>query len=324
MTRLVLGLCALLFAVPLLAGAAAAALLGGGLGSGFGDAGQQPPSPAAAREIPTGYQQLYAAAAATCPGLPWTVLAAVGKVETDHGQNPDWTSDAGAVGPMQFLPATFAAFAVDGDADGTRDINNPADAIYSAAHYLCASGARDGADITGALYAYNHDTSYVTRVLTQADVYTTRDPTTSTGLSVTGLSATAGPSDAALTAVDYATAQLGLPYLWGGDGPDYGEKGFDCSGLTRAAYAAAGIVIPRVAQAQFDAGPRLPPGTPLEIGDLVFYGPSDIDITHVGIYLGSGNMINAPRRGAPVRTETYIRPTYRGATRPAAAPTDLP
>ncbi|KPM50321.1 hypothetical protein ACG83_41010 [Frankia sp. R43] len=100
--------------------------------------------------------------------------------------------------------------------------------------------------------------------------------------------------------------------------PDYGENGFDCSGLTRAAYAAAGITIPRVAQDQFDAGPRLSPGTPLEIGDLVFYGTSEFDITHVGIYIGSGNMVNAPRRGAPVRTETYVRSSYRGATRPAA------
>ncbi|MCK9931099.1 bifunctional lytic transglycosylase/C40 family peptidase [Frankia sp. Mgl5] len=300
MSRLFAGLCALLLAVPLLAGATAAGLLGGGIG------GQTPrPSPSATADIPAGYQQLYRAAAATCPGLPWTVLAAVGKVETDHGQNPDWTSDAGAVGPMQFLAGTFTAYGVDGDGDGTADITNPADAIYSAANYLCASGARDGADISGALYAYNHDTSYVTRVLTQADLYTTPDPTSS------------GPSTAALTAVDYATAQIGLPYLWGGDGPDYGEKGFDCSGLSRAAYAAAGITIPRVAQDQFDAGPRLPPGTPLEIGDLVFYGTSTIDITHVGIYIGGGEMINAPRRGAPVRTETYVRPSYLGATRPA-------
>ncbi|ABW16065.1 NLP/P60 protein [Parafrankia sp. EAN1pec] len=308
MTRLVLGLCALLLAVPILAGGVAAGLLGGEAGGG------EPASAAAAAgEIPVDYQRLYVTAAATCPGLPWTVLAAVGKVETDHGQNPDWTSLAGAQGPMQFLPTTFAAYGVDGDADGSTDINNPADAVYSAAHYLCASGAQNGANIPGALYTYNHDNSYVTRVLTQADVYTTSDLTTSSG-----------PSDAALTAVDYATAQIGLPYLWGGDGPDYGEKGFDCSGLTRAAYAAAGVTIPRVAQAQFNAGPRLPPGAPLEIGDLVFYGPSDIDITHVGIYLGSGEMVNAPRRGAPVRTETYVRPSYRGATRPVPASAGFP
>lgn len=302
MSRLFAGLCALLFAVPLLAGGVAAGILGGA-----GEGGQQPlPSQAAAAGIPADYQQLYLIAAATCPGLPWTILAAVGKVETDHGQNPDWTSEAGAQGPMQFLPATFAAYGVDGDADGTSDINNPADAIYSAANYLCVSGARDGADIHGALFAYNHDQSYVARVLTQADAYTIPDLTSSSG-----------PSNAALTAVDYATAQIGLPYLWGGDGPDYGEEGFDCSGLTRAAYAAAGIAIPRVAQDQFNAGPHLPPGTPLEIGDLVFYGTSTIDITHVGIYIGGGEMINAPRRGAPVRTETYVRPSYLGATRPA-------
>ncbi|KPM50197.1 hypothetical protein ACG83_41670, partial [Frankia sp. R43] len=243
MGRLFAGLCALLLAVPLLAGATAAGILGGG---GGGGTSQPPPSPAAEHQIPAGYQRLYAAAAATCPGLSWSVLAAVGKVETDHGRNPDWTSDAGAQGPMQFEPATFAAYGVDGDADGTADINNPADAIYSAANYLCASGARDGANIPAALYTYNKDHSYVARVLTQADVY-----------AADGLSVDTGPSEAALTAVDYATAQLGLPYLWGGDGPQLTELpdgrvkvtgGFDCSGLTRAAYAAAGVNLPRTAQ----------------------------------------------------------------------------
>ena len=81
----------------------------------------------------------------TCHGLSWTVLAAIGQVESGHGSNAS-TSYAGAQGPMQFMPATFAAYAVDGDHDGDKDIMDPADAIFSAAHYLCANGAGHGAN----------------------------------------------------------------------------------------------------------------------------------------------------------------------------------
>nr|WP_308128343.1 C40 family peptidase [Frankia sp. CiP3] len=69
------------------------------------------------------------------------------------------------------------------------------------------------------------------------------------------------------TAVEFACAQVGKPYVWGGNG----DPGFDCSGLTHAAYAAAGIQIPRTAQTQYNAGPLLPAGTPLQTGDLVFF-----------------------------------------------------
>jgi cell wall-associated NlpC family hydrolase len=94
--------------------------------------------------------------------------------------------------------------------------------------------------------------------------------------------------------------------------------GFDCSGLTKAAYAAAGIDIPRTAQTQFNAGPRVPPGQPVAPGDLVFYGSSPSSVTHVGIAISSTQMINAPHRGAVVRIEPIERSTYLGATRPAA------
>ena len=98
---------------------------------------------ATAGGIPKSYLALYRPAAATCSGLPWPVLAAIGQVESGHGTNTG-PSSAGAMGPMQFLPSTFAAYAVDGDGDGTADIWSPADSIYSAAHYLCANGAGGG------------------------------------------------------------------------------------------------------------------------------------------------------------------------------------
>jgi cell wall-associated NlpC family hydrolase len=83
----------------------------------------------------------------------------------------------------------------------------------------------------------------------------------------------AGPGPAtdgtASVAVAWALAQVGTPYIWGGEAAGVG---FDCSGLTQAAYRVAGVALPRVAQDQFDAGPRLGSGTMLEPGDLVFFG----------------------------------------------------
>jgi membrane-bound lytic murein transglycosylase B len=120
---------------------------------------------ATAGGIPRDYLELYQAAASTCQGLPWPVLAAIGQVESGHGTNTG-PSSAGAMGPMQFLPSTFAAYAVDGDGDGVADIWNPADAIYSAARYLCANGAGGGPRaLYNALYRYNPADWYVQLVM---------------------------------------------------------------------------------------------------------------------------------------------------------------
>src|SRR3954464_9163027 len=96
------------------------------------------------------------------------VLAAINKVETDFGRNLG-PSSAGAVGWMQFMPATWAAYGVDGDRDGRRDPDDPADAIPAAARYLHANGAP--ADWYAAVFAYNHADWYVTDVQTLADTY---------------------------------------------------------------------------------------------------------------------------------------------------------
>lgn len=131
------------------------------------------------------------------------------------------------------------------------------------------------------------------------------------------------PTPAAMTAINYACGQRGLPYVWGGNGAEDG--GFDCSGLTKAAYDTAGITLPRTAHTQYHAGPHVPAGQPLLPGDLVFYGNPNTKIHHVGLYIGGGLMINAPRRGQVVQIEPYRHRNdqYAGATRPAGVSTTV-
>jgi hypothetical protein len=120
----------------------------------------------------TNYLDLYKQAAAQyCPGLSWTVLAAIGQIESDHGRNAG-PSSAGALGPMQFMPATWKAYGVDGDHDGKADITNPYDAVPAAAHYLCANGAAGGGKrLYNAIFHYNHADWYVQEVLSLAQAY---------------------------------------------------------------------------------------------------------------------------------------------------------
>ena len=101
--------------------------------------------------------------------MPPSLLSAVGQVESGHGVNVG-PSSAGALGPMQFLPPTFARFGVDGDRDGDRDVFDPADAIFSAANYLCSGGGGgDRAAVSRALFRYNNAEWYVVLVLDIAD-----------------------------------------------------------------------------------------------------------------------------------------------------------
>ena len=107
------------------------------------------------------------------------------------------------------------------------------------------------------------------------------------------------------TAVDFAVHALGIPYEWGGNGPN----SYDCSGLTVAALRAAGVTIPRTAQFQHDASTLEAAGSP---GDLVFFGSSPSDVGHVGLVIGGGLMIDAPHTGAVVRIEAYDWPERVG------------
>jgi cell wall-associated NlpC family hydrolase len=106
--------------------------------------------------------------------------------------------------------------------------------------------------------------------------------------------AVTAPTHAAKVALDTALAQQGKPYAWGGSGPN----SFDCSGLTTFAYRAAGIALPRTSKAQSAVGAPVSRNA-LQPGDLVFfYSP----VSHVGIYIGGGQMVHAPSSGSVVKT----------------------
>jgi cell wall-associated NlpC family hydrolase len=308
--RAALSSCGLLLLIPVLFIAAAVGVLGDGASASLG-AG----APVQVAGIPPEYLALFQAAGQRYD-VPWAVLAGIGKVECDDGQDPDPSCTqegavnyAGAGGPMQFLAATFSTYAVDGDGDGRKDRWDAADAIFTAANYLQANGAPK--ELQRAIFAYNHSTAYVEEVLRWAATYERE----AQPLEVQA------PNGAAGEALAFALDQLGVPYLWGGES----RAGYDCSGLVQVAYRTVGVSLPRTSQEQWDDEPHLPAGAPLSPGDLVFFGPSSTDATHVGMVVRPGEMVDAPHTGTDVRTEAF--PTsigaawgeemYLGAERPA-------
>jgi cell wall-associated NlpC family hydrolase len=125
--------------------------------------------------------------------------------------------------------------------------------------------------------------------------------------------ATPTPSARAARAVAFALDQRGKPYRWGAQGPG----AFDCSGLTWAAWRAAGVTIPRTAAGQLAALPHV--RGRLRPGDLMIYASRSPSRRHVAMVVGRGRMVEAPGRGIPVRT-TSIRRGYLGAVRPGGGP----
>jgi cell wall-associated NlpC family hydrolase len=307
MVKLLLGILGAAFMVLILmAIGLSTSLIGGGA-----------PSPDAQRDIPPRLLAVYQTAADSCPGLPWPVLAAIGKVETDHGRSTapgvrSGANFAGAAGPMQIgiggkAGNTFAGYAVDADGGGA-DVYNSVDAIFTAANYLCQNGAAKGADVAGAVFAYNHADWYVTKVLAIASGYSASQ----------GLPPGAPAEEVAAAAVQFAYSQLGRPYRWGATG----ELGFyDCSGLMLRAYQKGGVQLPRTSRQQWYHGARVWNPADLQPGDLVFFAYNTADpatIHHVGIFIGAGNMIDAPFTGANVRITPFLRGDYIGAVRPTA------
>lgn len=272
--------------------------------------------------VPAAYQTLVQRWGNLCPALNPALLAA--QLYQESGFDPRAVSPADARGIAQFIPGTWATHGIDGDGDGKRDIWDPNDAIPSAASYDCEL-AKYVADVPGnrsdnMLAAYNAGAYRVIKAggvpairETQNYVKTIRSLEKSFARPVGRLS----PSKQAASAIGFAQSKLGTPYLWGGEGTAEQGGRFDCSGLTQAAYASVGISLPRVANDQYNAGPH-PSRQELLPGDLVFFSDDLTNsraIRHVGIYVGGGYMIDAPRTGAVIRFDPIDTPDYFGATR---------
>ncbi|HVC07318.1 MAG TPA: lytic transglycosylase domain-containing protein [Solirubrobacterales bacterium] len=157
-----------------------------------------------------------------------SVLAAINKVETDFGRNMG-PSSAGAIGWMQFEPSTWATYGVDANSDGSKNPNDPWDAIFAAARYLRASGAPGGWQ--AAILSYNHAAWYVAEVLADAKGFQG-----ATTVQVAGFgdcaAAASGPAVQRMVAEAARIDALHLPYVWGGShgfSPTPANGPFDCS-----------------------------------------------------------------------------------------------
>ncbi|WP_121751248.1 bifunctional lytic transglycosylase/C40 family peptidase [Streptomyces sp. E2N166] len=302
-------------AVTIGVGATAAVVLG----ALVQDAGDNPVSTALSMAVPAEYKSLIEEAGNTCPEVTPNLLAALLTQESNF--DPEARSQVGAQGVAQFMPSTWETHGIDGNGDGKRDVLDPEDAIPSSAKYLCTI-AKDVKDVPGdkqanMLAAYNAGPQAVR----DAGGIPPFEETQNYVRSITALANQGGgggktaTTDQAVTAINAAQQMIGTPYSWGGgnaNGPSTGTccspsgrsgtsiAGFDCSGLTLYAYAKAGINLPRTAAAQYAASEPVKPGE-VKPGDLVFYGKSAASIHHVGIYVGSGWMIDAPRPGTKVR-----------------------
>ncbi|WP_327177546.1 C40 family peptidase [Streptomyces sp. NBC_01335] len=159
-----------------------------------------------------------------------------------------------------------------------------------------------------ARYEAEHGTGGTGGTTSTGDTGGTSGTTGTTGTGAPSGTA-AAPNSRAAEAVAFAYGAIGKPYVWGATGP----SAYDCSGLTQAAWRAAGVSLPRTTYTQINAGQRVS-RSQLAPGDLVFFYSG---ISHVGLYVGDGKMIHAPRPGAPIRVAPIDEMPFAGATRVA-------
>ncbi|QWF83315.1 C40 family peptidase [Amycolatopsis sp. CA-230715] len=280
----------------------------------------------------TGYAKATVALSKDQPGchLSWVTLAAVGKVTTDHGRAGGGqlgadgrvskpigalevrdfyghvVSTKDASGPMQLSAAVWKKW----QGPGKPDAQNIDAAALAAGRALC-DGGRDlakGEAWWQGVSTLQSAPLFLHRILATANVYGTvgKNP--------------APPNPAVLKAVSFAIDKIGLPYVWGGNGEEKGDLGFDCSGLTTAAYGTAGITLKRTAHWQYESVPLVPTSQSPQLGDLIFYGNPATKIHHVGIFIGNEQMIDAPTFGQAVQVHTYRKAgdDFAGAGRPTA------
>ncbi len=254
-------------------------------------------------------------------GVPPALVKAVAKAES--GFNPGAVSPAGASGLMQLMPGTARGL-------GVTDPFDPLQSLRGGARYLRAQLDRFGGDPSLALAAYNagpgavakyggippyaETQAYVPRVLGYFQQFggasATAAPAATPGASPAfGAEAAlpftlAGGASVGGEVVRRGMEHLGTPYVWGGEQPG----GFDCSGLAQYLYGQQGVQMPRVSQDQFRAG-RSVPTNQMQPGDLVFFSKNG-DVHHMGIYIGGGRFLHAPRTGDVVKISALSEPHY--------------
>lgn len=275
-----------------------------------------------AGSVPAAYQGAIQKWGALCPEISPPMLAA--QLYQESGFDPQARSGVGALGMAQFLPGTWDIYGVDANGDGKKDIWDPTDAIASAANYDCAL-AKDVAKVPGdrqdnLLAAYNAGPYAVEKYNGVPPYKETQGYVKNIKALARSFTAPTAPvevSQQSAGAIYFAQTKLGTLYLWGGDGLASQNGRFDCSGLSKAAFESVGIILPRVANDQWYAGPH-PSRDQLRPGDLVFFATDLNDprsIHHVGIYVGGGYMINAPHTNAVIRYDKIDTKEYIGATR---------
>ncbi|MEO2223019.1 bifunctional lytic transglycosylase/C40 family peptidase [Priestia megaterium] len=270
-------------------------------------------------QIPKEYIPIYKAAGEKY-NIPWTLIAAIHRVETNFGQDLN-TSSVGAIGHTQFMVKTwvgwsfpggtrlgdasipketlmnpaaiskYGGFGVDGDGDGNADPYNVTDAMYSTANYLAANGGASG-NYQKAVFAYNHASWYVSRVMGFMKEYTSGSVE---AVSIKGGSAKG--SEAIEKAIKVGSSIVGKsPYVWGGgrNQGDINARKFDCSSYVRWAYSSAGVDLGPVSATTTDTLVKLGKvvkASEMKRGDVIFFDTYKIN-GHVGIYLGDGKFLN--------------------------------
>ena len=258
-----------------------------------------------------------------CAEVTPALIAA--QLYSESGFNPKAQSPALAQGIAQFIPSTWQTEGVDGDNDGDKDVWDPADAVPSAVHYDCnlAKAVKDvpGDTTDNMLAAYNagayavkkykgippyaETRNYVKKIRDLATKWT--DAVQESGGTVVGSART----DRVVEAAQHA---LGTYYQWGGDcKAPYnldGGNGCDCSSLVKMAWAAGGVNLPRVTYDQVHEGTPVSSVNNLSPGDLLFAVGSAASPNHVALYLGNGQVIDAPKTGMTVRIKplSYWKP----------------
>ncbi|MET9857816.1 NlpC/P60 family protein [Streptomyces smyrnaeus] len=286
--------------------------------------------------VPPEYVEWIERAGKECAEVSAPLIAA--QIDAESGWNPTARSGAGAQGLSQFLPGTWKTWGVDAagkdgsaEPDGVADPFTPGDAIMTQARYDCwladkvKSLGLDGDPTRLILAAYNAGPGAVERFGGLPPYPETQNYVTKIVTSMAGYSGDAAGEDGGTfgnRVVANAKKWLGTPYSWGGGGPEGPGRGFaqgastvgfDCSSLVQfAVYHASGgkTLLPRTSQVQVTEGKAVPRDE-MRPGDVIgfdLHGSFD----HIGIYLGNGQFIHAPKTGDVVKISDLDDSYYAG------------